>query len=409
MKSAIQLTLTLLLVLCFAYSPNNISSISTSYISDNDSGYIFDVNVTKINSEYSEVPSAVFRDKLVIVSSKKIGAIGNGIDKNTQLPYTNLFCSDINRPSKDFSVPILFSRILNTKHSEGQLSFTPDEHTVYYTRSSRKNSSNYQLYYATLEPNSYGNWMNHTPAKINSKDYSIENPHVTRDGKFIYFSSNMPGGLGGFDLYKAPLLDSGILGEPINLGPVINTDKDEKFPHTSINGNELFFSSKGHEGQGGFDIFISNNYGDLDFSEPRNLGIKINSIRDDIAFTIIDENRGVFSSNEGNKGQRFNMYRFNARAIYQTLEGVIFEEDDDILANITVVLYDHNGNEIERQNTGADGTYRFKIRPFELYKIKTTKRGYEDAVITFKSNDTKLHLAYKEDLKLSSNGRLSKK
>jgi hypothetical protein len=410
MKSTIQLMLTSVFAI-FAYtSINNSNTNETLKAADfNNSGYLFDVNVTKINSEYSEIPSAVFRNKLVIVSSKKIGAIGNGTDKNTRLPYTNLFCSDLANNNQDFSTPILFSRVLNSKGNEGQVSFSPDQYTIYYTKSKRRNASNYQLYSAQLEKDSYGKWTNHTPMPFNNKDYSVENPHVSSDGKFLYFASNMEGGQGGFDIYKASINDSGTIGTPINLGPTINTEADEKYPHTSKDEDELFFSSTGHNGQGGYDIFIANNYGELNYSQPRNLGVKINSIKDDIAFTLIDEDNGVYSSNEGNAGQRFNMYKFNARAIYQDLEGVIFEDNDEIIANITVVLYNNKGNELERQTTGKDATYRFKIRPFEQYQIKTLKDGYENAVVTFQSKEGKLNLAYKEDLKLSSNGTLSKK
>ncbi|WP_422106055.1 TolB family protein [Winogradskyella sp.] len=383
---------------------------SNSKIDDfNDSGYIFNVNVTKINSQYSDIPSAVFRDKLVFVSSKKIGAIGSGKDKVTNLPYTNLFCTDISNNNGDFSVPILFSRILNSRGNEGQVSFSPDQHTIYYTKSKRKNSENYQMYLATLEKDSYGNWVNHTPLNFNSDEHSVETPHVSYDGQYLYFSSNMEGGFGGFDIYKAKINSNGSVGAPVNLGPTINTEMDEKYPHTSLDGGELFFSSNGHEGQGGFDIFISNDYGNMEYATPRNLGIIVNSLRDDIAFTLINEDNGVFASNAGNVGQRFNMYKFNARAIYQNLEGIIFKENDEILADITVSLYDNNGNELERQVTGKDGIYRFKVRPFVSYQIKTSKEGYEDGVIIFQSKDTNLNLAYKEDLELSPDGTLSKK
>lgn len=375
----------------------------------NESGYIFDVNVTQINSKYSEIPSAVFRNKLVLVSSKKIGAIGNGIDKNTNQPYTNLFCTDIEKGNIELSTPILFSRILNSKGNEGQVSFSPNQYTIYYTRSERDNSANYQLYKARLEYGSYGNWTNHKLIKFSSKDYSVENPHVSTDGKFLYFSSNMEGGFGGFDLYRVSIETDGTLGDPINLGGTVNTDKDEKYPHTSKDGKELFFSSKGHNGQGGYDIFISNNIRDFEYSKPRNLGIKMNSIRDDIAFTLINDSKGVFSSNAGNVGQRFNMYKFNAKAIYQDLEGVILEENGEILPNTIVVLYDSKGNEIERQLTGKDAAYIFKIRPFEEYQLKTIKAGYEDAIVEFKSNNTKIDFAFKENLKLSSKGKLAKK
>lgn len=406
MKSPFTLVLTVFTFFFFnTISTDPVKNKKTS--PNNHSGYIFDVNVSKINSEYSEIPSAVFRNKLVMVSSKKIGAIGNGTDKNTQQPYYNLFCSDINKGA-DLSQPLLFSRILYSKGNEGQVSFSPDQFTIYYTNSTRKNSKNYQLYKANLKPNSSGKWINQKQISISSEDYSIENPHVSSDGNFLYFSSNMKGGFGGFDIYKSFIRTDGSISEPINLGRTINTEKDEKYPHTSKSGSELFFSSKGHNSQGGFDIFISNNHRNLNYTEPRNLGVKINSIRDDIAFMLIDEDTGVFSSNAGNVGQRFNMYRFNARAIYQNLEGIVVKEDGNAIPNTIVILYDSSGKEVERQITGKDATYSFKIRPFEGYHLKTIKAGFEDAMVEFQSNNTNTDVAFNEVLQLATKVKIDK-
>jgi hypothetical protein len=367
----------------------------------NRSGYAFTANTTKINSKYSEIPSTVFRNKLVIVSSKKIGAIGSGIDANTKQPYSNLFCTDAIGKNQ-YTSPILFSRILNTKGSEGQVSFSPDEHTIYYTRSERKNSSNYKLYKAELVKDSYGNWINHMLVSINGDDFSIENPHVSADGKYLYFSSNMNGGFGGFDLYKAAIQKDGNLDKPINLGDVVNTELDEKYPFASKNNKELFFSSKGHTNQGGYDIFISNRQKDNSFSKPRNLGRRINSRKDDIAFTLVDDKNGVFSSDEASRSKRFNMYKFNSKAIYQNLEGIIINEDNEILPNTIVVLYDDNGKELQHQLTSKNAAYKFKIRPFENYSIKAFKDGFEEVVLAFKSNEPESYIAYKEDLKMTS-------
>jgi len=402
MKSTLSLLLTsfIIFVHISPYKTNPKNDVKTDGL--NRSGYTFTVDVSKINSKYSEIPSAIFRNKLVIVSSKKIGAIGNGIDKNTKQPYSNLFCTDIDG-SDQFSLPILFSRFLNSKGNEGQVSFSPDEHTIYYTRSERKNSSNYKLYKAELKKDSYGKWINNTLLSVSGEDFSIETPYVSADGKFLYFSSNMEGGYGGFDLYKALIQKDGSLTEPINLGNIVNTEKDEKYPFVSRNGKELFFSSKGHNSQGGFDIFISNNQRNLNYTEPRSLGRKINSTKDEIAFTLINEDKGVFSSDEDNMRKRFNMYRFNARAIYQNLEGIVVTEDNKILPNTIVVLYDDNDKELERQMTGKNASYSFKIRPFENYHLKALKDGFNEVVVEFKSNENVMDLAFKENLKLSSN------
>jgi hypothetical protein len=340
----------------------------------NKSGYAFEVEVSKINSDYSEIASAMFRNKLVIVSSKKIGGLGSGKDPKTKEPYTDLFCLDV-KGTNSFSQPFLFSRILNTKGNEGQVSFSPDEHTIYYTRSERGSEGNYKLYKADLKKNSQGKWMNETELSISSDDYSVENPHVSADGKFLFFSSNMKDGFGGFDIYMARINKDGSIGSYVNLGDKVNSDKDEKYPYTTDDNKELYFSSKGHGSLGGYDIFISYRR-NIAYSEPRNLGGAINSNRDEIAFMIINGETGVFSSNKDKRTYAYNMYHVQAKMIYKNLEGIITTEDDKKLPNTTVVLLDDEGKELERQITSDDASYHFKLKPYDYYQIVAEKDGY---------------------------------
>ena len=388
MKPSIQVLLTVLL-LC-TYNTFNISDPEKSKKSDNlnKSGYTYTINISKINSKYSEIACTTFRNKLVLVSSKKIGAFGNGVDPLTNEPYTDLFCTDI-LAYGELSQPLLFSRILNTKNNEGQVAFSPDEHTIYYTRSRRDNSLNYQIFRAELEKDSYGNWINHQRLNISNDNYSIENPHVTEDGKFLYFASNMNGGYGGFDLYRVLINNDGSLGTPENLGKTVNSRGDEKYPHTAKNGKELFFSSTEHNSLGGFDIFMSNAVGG-GYDSPKSLGSSINSEKDEIAFLFIDNRKGVFSSNRDSNKNAFNLYRFQSRELYKVLKGIVISEDEKILPNSIVILLDHDGNEIERQITNKDASYNFKIKPFKDYQLKVLKEGYEDYTLSFEAENSEL-------------------
>jgi hypothetical protein len=391
MKSTLH-TLVVALLFC---TYNSYSKTDPKNNSDgtNKSGYAYAVNISKINSKYSEIACTTFRNKLVIVSSKKIGGLGNGIDPATNLPYTDLFCTDI-KAYGELSRPLLFSRILNTKANEGQVTFSPDEHTIYYTRSARSNSLNYKLYKADLEKDSYGNWVNEVELSVSNDNYSVENPHVSQDGKYLYFSSNMKGGYGGFDIYKSEIFEDGTIGEPENLGDIVNTTEDEKYPHTAKNGKELFFSSKGHDSVGGYDIFLSRVINSK-YKTPRNLGLSVNSKKDEVGFIFIDEEKGVFSSNKGNKNDAFNMYRFKSREIYNELKGIVISEEEKILPHSIVILLDSEGNEIERQITNKDATYSFKIRPYLDYQIKVLKDGYEDYTLSFESEEKKLNAILK--------------
>ncbi len=297
------------------------------------------------------------------------------------------------------STPLLFSRILYTKNNEGFVSFSPNEKTVYYTRSSQENSNNYQLYKAILEKNSNGNWINHKQLTKNT-NYSVENPCVSKDGKTLYFSSNRGDGFGCFDLYAATIKKDGSIGVPENLGNTINTKSDEKFPHFSNNGKYMFFSSNGHKGLGGYDVFVSKK-SSKNFNTPKNLGQTINSKFDEVAFVYIDNNKGVFSSNKKEGKGSFDMYEFNAKTIFQNLEGIVVNENNQPLENSTVILLDEEQNEIERQVTGIDAHYRFKVKAFENYSVKVKKTGFLDFELKL-STENNDKLVYKDVLKLSS-------
>nr|WP_321237587.1 hypothetical protein [uncultured Psychroserpens sp.] len=392
------------LLFCMVYSPTLLNLDSTDNNSEridklNKSGLEFYVYSSNINTKYSEIPSAVFRNKLIIVSSKKIGGLGNGIDRYTNEPYTELFCLDVDAYGT-VKNPLFFSRILNTKNNEGQLAFSPDEQTAYYTRSKRENSQNYQLYKAVLEEGSNGNWHNETELAISNYQYSIENPHVSVDGTQLFFSSNMPGTYGGFDLYVANINSDGTLSEAVNLGPTVNTIRDDKFPHTSKDGKKLFFSSEGHNSIGGFDIFVSS-ISEGTLKTPRQLGSNINSKFDEIAFMFTNDNQGFFSSNKKEGKGSFDMYRFKSNVIYQQLQGIVVNEKNEPLPNTTVVLLDTEGNELERQKTGIDAHYSFKVKAYENYAIKALKKGFISLESRFSSYQTET-IIYKEVLKLSS-------
>ena len=399
MKTPSLTVLTLLSCMVFSPTISNYESIPSAKRIDklNQSGLEFYVYNSEINTKYAEIPSAVFRNKLIMVSSKKIGGLGNGIDKYTNEPYSELFCLDIDAFGTAEN-PLFFSRIINTKNNEGQVAFSPDERTMYFTRSLRENSTNYQLYKVTLKEGSNGNWINETKLSLSSDSYSIEDPYVSKDGSELYFSSNMPGSYGGYDLYVAQINPDGTIEEPMNLGPKINTRFDDKFPHLSWDGRKLFFSSKGHNAIGGFDIFVSSISEDI--KTPRNLGKAVNSEFDEVGFMFISEDKGFFSSNNQRGEGSYDMYRFKANVIYQQLQGTVVDDQNEPLPNTTVVLLDSEGKELDRQVTDSDAHYNFKVKAFENYSIKALKNGFTPLESRFSSYQTEA-LIYKEILKLS--------
>lgn len=338
----------------------------------------YTINVTGINSALSEVGSTFFMDKYLMYSSRKTGAIGAGKDSNTNNPYNSLYCMSVDKTG-NLSKPYFFASVLDAKGNENGLTFSPDQKTVYYTNSKPENTQNYQLYKAVFNEECRCSWIKAEEAGFNSPDYSIENPCVSKDGKKIYFSSNMPGGFGGFDLYVADLDTHGIPVNPKNLGSIINTNKDEKFPYISPE-NELYFSSNGHEGYGGQDIFVSKmRKSQNSFSTPLNLGKTINTAADEVAFILATKNRGFFTSNRSQGLGLYDIYRFELLKNTNTLKGLVVEKESKIvLPNTKITLLDSEGNEIATQISDDKGAYTFEVTPLENYTILATKKGYAD-------------------------------
>jgi len=368
-------------------------------------GSDYSILTTAINTKYSEIGSGMFRGKLMMVSSKKIGALGNGVDPSTGQPYTDLFCIDIKKDGQ-LKRPLLFSRILNTKGNEGQVAFSEDEKTIYFTRSTRENSKNYQLYKADLLENSNGNWVNIQHLDISSDFHSVENPFI-REGH-LYFASDRLGGFGGFDLYSAKIKEDGSLEAPINLGENVNSPQDEKYPFLTKEKKYLYFSSKGHKTVGGYDVFASRVING-EYRSPKNLGTEFNSKNNEIAFFLTKDNQGYVSSNKNSGEGNYDIYRFYKEDIKQLLKGVVVDAETQIpLANSEVIIVDEEGREIGRQVTNENAEYDFPVVPFDIYKITVLKDGFVENTIEFEA-DKGSRFTYTKNLEMKPKNASIKK
>ncbi|SFC87071.1 OmpA family protein [Algibacter pectinivorans] len=366
-----------------------------SIISGN--GFNFELLDAGVSTRYAEIGSGFFRNKLIMVSSKKIGGLAK-IDPNTHEAFKELFCLDIDR-NGSLSSPLLFSRIINTNDSEDQLTFSPNEKTVYYTRSSKENSLEFKLYKAELEEDSHGNWINNQLLSVNEANVSIETPFVNSTGDKLYFSANYPDAIGGFDLYVSTINADGTLGEPKNLGNTINTTANEKYPSLSPDNKYLYFASTGHENIGGYDLFVSKNSKN-EFQVPRNMGNTINTVYDEIAYFLAARNKAYVSSNRPNGKGGFDIYTATNNEIVQSIKGEVLDLETQIkLPNTIVILKDDEGNEIAKTITAEDATFSFNVSPFETYRISTQKEGFKAATVNFFANSGS-ETTYKKDIEL---------
>jgi outer membrane protein OmpA-like peptidoglycan-associated protein/tetratricopeptide (TPR) repeat protein len=305
------------------------------------------------------------------------------------LPYLDLYHAKMNANGTMENIQP-FSDAINTDSHESNAVFTKDGKTMYFNRTNttRKKSdeeriAHIKIYKAELVD---GNWTNVSALPFTSNAYSTEHPSLSKDGKTLYFASDMPGTLGGFDLYKVTINDDGTYGEPENLGPTVNTKHREQFPFIS-DYDVLYFSSIGHEGFGGLDVFRSNMVNGV-FDKPVNLGSTINSNVDDFAYVIREkDNQGYVSSNRTGFDR---IYRFareeNILTKYQ-VEGIVQDKNSkELLAGSLVTLFNEAGNVVQDSIVGDDAYYIFKIEPNKKYKVRGTRKAYIPQDVEFSTD-----------------------
>lgn len=283
----------------------------------------YKVKKVKFNSDNSDF-GAVRKDSLIyFVSNRRPHGILDKEYRWTHAPFLDIYTVKAKTKLLDKNnEPVAFSNTINSKLHEGNFCFSQDGKTIYFSRSnSEKGKKKFDslrinrihIYKSTLETDG---WSKPEKLAFNSSNFSVEHPSLSADGNTLYFASDMPGGLGGYDIYYVNINADGTYSQPVNMGPVINTENREQFPFISEKG-DLFFSSNGHLGMGMMDIFVSENQ-EGKFTKPVNLGTPVNSRFDDFSLTYHNETDGYFSSNRSKNVD--NIYSFKQ-------EGEIFERE----------------------------------------------------------------------------------
>lgn len=363
---------------------------NTSYLSKIEKqGAYVSINHLKANSSSADFGGYPGLDNtsLFISSRKKSIAIQNEHGWNSKR-FLDVYKA-VRMADKEFDSIVMIPRKVNTRYHEGPLCYSPDGKIVYFTRNNisrgklkRDNNGiqNLKIFIADVDQN--GNWINEREFPINSKDYSVGHPTITADGKTLYFVSDMPGGFGGADIYKTSILGDNAFSKPENLGKQINTEGQDMFPWISADGH-LFFSSNGHIGLGGLDVFVMTPSKKGGFDQMINVGKPLNSQYDDFAMTMFSDNKtGYFSSNrEGGAGDD-DIYAYTLLRPFKinyTLEGVVTDnKTNEILPGATVQLKDQNGKVIATTTADAAGKYAFDLEPDMNYTVAVQKDNYFD-------------------------------
>ena len=364
-----------------------------------DSSYV--LKNLKINSEYSDFsPMYYGKEKLLYSSAKDTLFLNTRRYKWDNQPYLDLYTAKIDSAQTDASGTHGFSKNVNTKYHEASATFSPDGKTIYFTRNNYKKKKkikrdqkgiNHLKLYMSKEID--GEWTEAEELPFNSNNYSTGHPALSADGKKLFFVSDMPGGYGGTDIYAVDVLENNTYSEPRNLGLAVNSSHKEMFPF--IAKDKLYFSSDRTSGLGGLDIYEST-FSAEGYDRAQNLGAPFNSVRDDFSF-IIDEDgeKGFFASNRpGGKG-RDDIYSFvpKVREIpnLNAISGYIVDRvTGDSLSNAMVSLYDKENVRVGEIRTNDKGSYRFNnLKSNVDYTLQTILDGYfeETSPVATKDNE----------------------
>lgn len=305
-------------------------------------------------------------------------------------PYLDLFQAVVN--DKGLLTRIEpFPEVINSKKHESNATFTADGNTMYFSRTADKrveiNGEKVGLVKIMRATFKDGKWTDVVPVSFSSDTYSVEHPTLSRDGKKMYFASDMPGSIGSFDIYVVDVNEDGTFGTPQNLGPTINTKHREQFPFISHDGQTLYFASDGHQGMGGLDIFSSRMY-DGTFAKPVNLGETLNSGMDDFAYIIDDKgDTGYLTSNRKGSDNLYSFIRIQNEESYFVEGDVKDKNTKELLPGTTVTLYDENDILIAQVVVGQLAEYGFVTEPNKKYRIEATRDLYIPHSEEFTTND----------------------
>lgn len=326
-------------------------------------------NMALINSKESDY-SPAYADKKgnkLIFSSNRQGALG-AMDITTGQNHYDLYETALDKNGK-WSTPTAMAGAIDSKMNDASVSVSRKGDVMFMTRCPEEKNKQLkcQIYVCKKQGPA---WAEPELLPFNIDSVAFAHPAISADGKTLYFTSKLAGGYGGKDIWKSTM-DGKVWGQPVNLGPSINTQGDEMYPYIADDDKTLYFSSNYHLGMGGLDIFKAEKSADGKFTKaPENLKYPMNSAGDD--FGIIFEGkkmRGYFSSNrEGGKGSD-DIWSFNLPPLNFNLSGtVVSEKGSEPVKNAMMHLKGSNGDMFE-QKTGADGKYIFKLKENTSYEV----------------------------------------
>ena len=344
------------------------------------------------NSKLSDFGAYEHNGKIYFASTRDEGVSIKRLYGWNEQPFLDVYAVDIDSEEPADHTSKLKGDV-NTIYHDGPVTITNDGNTMYFTRNSfinqnydsnSKGINQVKIYRATLKDST---WADVEDLAINDSEYSTQHPALSPDNKKLYFASNRPGGIGESDLYVVDINDDGSLGEPKNLGDVVNTKGSEGMPFINNEGS-LFFSSDGHVGLGLLDIFGTVANEEDEIVDVINLGVPVNSSKDDFSFTMNEDGlSGYFASNRAGGMGDDDIYAYN-RVPLLNVEGTVIDVvNKKPVPNAIITLLDGDGKQIAYMETDEEGYYEINIDRNVDYQITASQKKYEDDSKNFTSKD----------------------
>ena len=349
----------------------------------------YNVEPFSYNSKYSDFAASYYEKGLIFASDRDTGNLARYRHTWNSRDFLDLYKVNADSVSNDKVVKL--EGDVNTRLHESTSVVTKDGSTMYFTRNNFLDGKKYKDDKGVIRLKIYsaeyvdGEWTNIVELPFNSDSYSVAHPVLSPDEKRLYFVSDMPGTYGESDIFMTKIIGDGTYGPIVNLGKNINTGARETFPYITKEG-VLYFSSDGHSGLGGLDVFATKIAFD-EYDQPVvNVGRPINGPSDDFSFIIDnDKKEGYFSSNrEGGLGED-DIYQFveNEPLVLDCIQEVTGTVRDrisnEVLAGATVMLIDEENRELSSTITDSKGNYFLELDCSKGNFVRASRDGYVPA------------------------------
>ncbi|MDT8324137.1 MAG: OmpA family protein [Bacteroidota bacterium] len=313
------------------------------------------------------------------------------------------------RDGSTWSRSLNYGGKVNTQRDEGSPFITGDGEWIYFVMCGTEDGlGDCDIYAARMDFNGKWQEIRNLGDKVNSK-YWDSHPYLSPDGEYLYFSSDRPGGEGGCDIWRSKRMRSGRWGTPQNLGPEVNSGGDEKAPTMAPNGEDLFFTSDGHPGLGGYDLFRTRNVKRSSWMLPENIGKPFNSSSNDMFFRLTPREDTVFvaSSRAGGRGELDlyavwpNPYKDSTRYIYY-VRGVVFDTLTEMgISGARLRVEPDNGAPMTI-TANRNGRYEFRTELKRSYRMTASAEGYQEESVRLTVPEFLYYNEYRKSIGLAS-------